>query len=282
MQLNETRIALGGGALLKPARFIGWAVAATMVLGVAVPVPAAVITYTTLPGSTQAGLPVNVSAQFTTGTNSLQVVVNNLQANPTSVIQNLSDLDFVISTGQTVVGTGGGIDSSSGLERSVGKAGKGNDNPFSDGSLVATGWGLRESFSLPFGLGTGFTLCLICPAGGTEVTAPTGPPEHTIIGPPAASNFYTNANGSIANNDSHNPFLFGPVTFNLTIAGLTSESTITGVVFSFGTTAGNDTPGTRVPLPPSVLMVGLGTVVAAGVFIRSRRREARPGVSPVA
>ena len=273
---------------MKLARFLGWATAATVVLGVAVPVPAAVITYTTPPGATQDSLPVHVSATFTTGTNSLQIVVNNLQANPTGVIQNLSDLDFVIDTGQTEVGSGGGIASSSGLERSVGKAGSGNNNPFTDGSTVATGWGLRESFSLPFGLGTGFTLCLICPSGGTQVTAPTAQPEHTIIGPPNGSNFYTNANGSIADNDAHNPFLFGPVTFTLTIQGLTDASTITGVVFSFGTTAGNDTQGcverqcTSVPLPASVLMVGLGTMMAAGAFVRSRRRDARRGVRLVA
>ncbi len=215
-----------------------------MVLGMAVPAPAGVITYTTPAGSTHGSLPVDVSATFTTGTNSLQIVVNNLQGNPTSVIQNLSDLDFVISSGQTVVGTGGGITSSSGTSRSVGKAGKGsNNNPFTDNGSVATGWGLIESFSVPFGLGTGFTLCVICPAGGTVVSAPTVNPENTIIGPAAGSGFYTNANGSIANNGPHNPFLFGPVTFNLTIAGLTSASTISGVVFSFGTATGADTEG---------------------------------------
>jgi hypothetical protein len=263
-----------------------------MVLGMAVPAPAGVITYTTPTGSTQGGLPVNVSATFTTGTNSLQIVVNNLGANPAGVIQNLSDLDFVISSGQTSVGSGGGIASSSGTSRSVGKAGKGSNNPFTDSGSVATGWGLTQSFTLPFGLGTGFSLCVICPSGGTVVSGPTVNPENTIIGPAAASGFYTNASGSIAGNDPHNPFLFGPVTFNLTIAGLTSASSISGVVFSFGTTAaGSDTQGcvqgacgstttTSVPVPPSVMLLGLGTIVGAVIVVRARRREACASAAP--
>ena len=59
---------------MRLAKFFGWATAATMVLGVAVPVPAAVITYTTPPGSTQDSHPVSVSAQFTTSANQLVIV----------------------------------------------------------------------------------------------------------------------------------------------------------------------------------------------------------------
>jgi hypothetical protein len=256
-----------------------------MVLGVTAPAPAAVITYTTPPGSTQGGHPVDVSATFTTSAGQLQIVVNNLQADPVSVIQNLSDLDFVVSSGQT---TGATLASSSGTSRTVGKAASGDDNPFTDNGTIATGWGLRQSFPVPFGLGTGFHLCIICSSNGTEVVGPTGNPAHTIIGPAAASGFYESAQGSIAGSVAHNPFLFGPVTFTLNISGLTDASTITGVVFSFGTTTGNDTQGcvegrcTSVPLPSSMLMVGLGTVMAAGAFVRSRRRDARRGVRLVA
>ena len=277
---------------MKRATFLGWAAIVTMMLGTAAPAPATVITYTTPPGSTQDSLPVSVSATFTTGTDWLQIVVNNFQVNPTSVTQNLSALDFVISTGQTGVGVGGGLTSSSGTSRTVDTAGKGSsDNPFTDNGTVSTGWGLREGLSLPFGLGTGFALCLICPSGGTQVSAPTANPENTIIGGSDGSNFYSNANGSIAGNDAHNPFLFGPVTFNLTIAGLTSDSTIAGVVFSFGTTAGNDTQGcegscstttTQVPTPPSAMLIGLGVVVAGAAVARSRWRNTRRIGAPVA
>src|SRR5262245_519459 len=104
-----------------------------MVLGTAAPVPAAVITYTTPPG----GLAVSAEPTFTTGPNSLTIVVNNLQANPTSVSQSISDLDFVTSTGQTVVGPGGGITSSSGTSRTVNDP-PGDNNTFTDGGLVPT------------------------------------------------------------------------------------------------------------------------------------------------
>lgn len=259
-----------------PAAWIG----AVLLLAVAaLPAQAAVITYTTPSGATQGGEPVSATATFTTGLNSLSISLSNLFANPTSVIQNISDLDFVISTGQTTVGTGGGLTSSSATERTVGKAGKGSEpnNPYTDGKApVPTGWGLSENFPLPFSAGTGFTLCIICPSGGTVVVAQSGQPAHTLIGPPDGSNFYSNANGSIAGNGPHNPFLIGPVTFDLTIQGLTSLSTISAVVFSFGTTTGSNTQGcvegqctTQVPSIPPLTLVGLGLVAAgAGGAIR--------------
>ena len=263
---------------MSVAWLIGWVAAATMVLGVAVPVRAAGIPYTTPPGSTQDSKPVNVSATFTTGTNSLVVVVNNLQANPASAIENLSDLDFVISTGQTAVGSGGRLTSTSGAARTVGKAPSGNNQPFT------TRWVLRQSSSLPFELGTRFTLCVICSSGGTEVSWPTGNPVQTIIGDAAASGFYTNAGSSIAGNGSHNPFLFGPVMSNLTLAALSETPTLTGVAFSLGASAAADPQGcvACTSVPSAVLLLVLGLFVAAGIFVQSRWREARRDVPPVA
>jgi hypothetical protein len=210
------------------------------------------ITYSTPSGSTQGGLPVSATATFVTGTDSLTITLTNLQANPTGVIQNLSDLAFVLSGGQT----SGTLISSSGLERDVAANGT-----FTDGSTVATGWELET--------GSGLRLHVL----GTAIG-----PAHTIIGGPDGSNVYSNANGSIAGNDPHNPFLAGTVTFNLSVLGVTAESTVTSATFSFGTTEGNNTPGDcgdcipRVPEPDVATLFVLSGVLVA-IFATTRRRS---------
>jgi hypothetical protein len=193
---------------------------------------------------------VSASATFVTSADSLTITLTNLQDNPTSIIQNLSDLSFVLSGGQT----SGSLTSSSGLERNVAL-----DGTFTDGATVATGWELETS-------GSGLRLHVLDTAIG---------PAHTLIGGPDGSNVYSNANGSIAGNDPHNPFLAGTVTFDLAVLGLTGDSTITSAIFSFGTAEGNNVPGTcidctpRVPEPstgPIFLISGLlAAIVTAGL-----------------
>jgi hypothetical protein len=61
---------------------------------------------------------------------------------------------------------------------------------------------------------------------------------------------YSNANGSIAGNNPHNPFINQTATWTLNITGITANTIVTAATFSFGTTAGNNVPG--VPSVPSV------------------------------
>ena len=214
------------------------------------PASANTITYdfTGVPGFT-GGLPVSVSATFTTLANEVQLSLTNNQANPTSVIQNLSDVVFHLSTGQN----SGSILSSSGTERTVNSNGT-----FAAGPTVSTGWALSTN-------GTGLELNVL----GTAVG-----PTHTLIGPPDASNLYSNANGSIAGNPAHNPFLIGPIIFDLSVPGVTTSSTISSVDFSFGTTDGNDVPGTPSTVPEPTTLLLLGTAMAGfGAVARLRRRE---------
>jgi hypothetical protein len=210
------------------------------------------VTFVTPAGSSTGGGPVSAQAVFTTSLNTLNIVLTNLQANPTDVAQNLSDLSFTLSTGQTT----GTLTSSSGMERTVNKGGT-----FTDGSVVSTGWQLGTS-----------------PLELDVLGTPVGP-AHLIIGPPGASNLYSNANGSIAGNGPHNPFLTGPVMFTLDIPGVTVDSTVTAATFSFGTTAGINVPGMVphpfVPEPSSLMLVG---VAVAGLAVRHGRRR-RPEVS---
>src|SRR5712692_12000568 len=93
-------------------------------------------TYNITAGTTVVGQPVSATVTFTTSANDIQISLTNLQNNPTSVIQNLSDLAFTLDTGQTI----GTLLSSSALERTVNANGT-----FTNGGTVSTGWELEPS-----------------------------------------------------------------------------------------------------------------------------------------
>jgi hypothetical protein len=160
------------------------------------------------------GTSVQVDAQaiFNVTAGHLQITLNNLQViyNNYSAGANISDLSFTLSN----VTSGGSLDSSSGLERTVAA-----DGSFTDGSTVATGWTYSVS------LGT-FLLEGLGQKGAI----------HTIIGQPNSGD-YSLANASIKGS-VHNPYLFGPVTFDISNAGITADTTVTGAIFSFGTDVG--------------------------------------------
>jgi len=202
---------------------------------------------------------VKAEVTFTTGANTLVINIANLQADPRSVGQNISDLSFVLNDPTLTTAS---LTSSSGLERTV--ADNGN---FTDGSTVSTGWVLTGT-----GGATGFLLNGL----GTATYKPVYTPAHTIIGPPnVVDGTYSNANNSIAGNGPHNPFLFGTegsyVSFVLSIPGLNADDTVTAATFSFGTTPGDDVPGVVVPLPGSLLLLGSGLVPLAAYGWKKRK-----------
>lgn len=224
--------------------------AALMVIGV-LPAEAGTYTYGTKPGATTAE-PVNAEAIFTTGSGTLTITLKNLESNPTDVTQNISDLSFTLANGTN---TGFTLSTSSGQEVSVGKKGV-----VSLGSTVATGWDLGTTGT------TGATLDVL----GSKVG-----PSHLIIGAPDTNNVYSNANGSIANNNAHNPFLYKSATFTITGSDITASTTITGASFSFGTTPGQySIPGRLVAVPePGTLVLGLiATGLIGSIAIHRRRR----------
>ena len=208
------------------------------------PAHAAVIVYKTPANSTTGGQSVSAQATFTTSTNQVSILLENLQVNPKSAVQALSGLQFAMSGGQTF----GSLSSSSGTQRTIW-----NSGAFSVGSNASTGWGLSH-------VGSSLMLDLL-----GQSTAPT----HTIIGPSDAGNLYSNANSSITNG-THSPFFGMSATFVLSVPGVTASSSVSSAIFQFNTSAGNTVTGTPVPEPATIAPLA----AASAGLVRRRRRKA--------
>jgi hypothetical protein len=210
---------------------------------------AAVMTFDIAPGSELDNLPISASANFTTSEDTLTIQLTNLQADPTSVIQLISDIFFTFSGDVTGDST---LTSSTATEITIDANGDATT-----GGTVATGWELEDP-SAP-------TLHL-------TVLGTDAGPAHLIIGPGP----YDNANGSIAGNGPHNPFLMSSPTFVITNDSITADTLITAMSFSFGTTAGVDVPGVPttpdqpVPEPGTLLLLSMAL---AGLGFVCRRKE---------
>jgi len=180
-------------------------------------------TWQTAPGAmSSADGPVSAQAVFSiTSNDMLTITLTDTLVNPTSVGQLISDLFFTLSNV-----TASGTMTSTGNERNVAADGSftdvGSNSVWAGANAFTVAGGVYHLDGLGGGKG-GFT------------------PAHLIIGEPGGPT-YSNANSSIAGNDPHNPFISGDAVFTLNIPGINSDTSVTGVTFSFGTTPG-DTAG---------------------------------------
>jgi hypothetical protein len=177
-----------------------------------------------------------------------------LQANITDVAQALSDLFFTYSGSNL---PGATLSSSSAQEITIGAGGTASLGP-----TVSTGWALSSPSANT----------LLLNVLGTAIG-----PAHTIVGPSGPGGVYTNANGSIAGNGPHNPFLNQTANFSISFAGITAATLITGATFSFGTVAGINVPGvpgtSAVPIPGAL---PLFATALGGLVLLSRRKKKKP------
>jgi hypothetical protein len=194
-----------------------------------------------------AGDPIDATALFgLDSTGDLTLTLTNLEANIKDVGQSVTGIKFNLSglTGRATPS------SQTGAQATVN----------STTSLTNDGSG---ALLYPWGATTSLPTVTLSALG-------SGQPQASILGP-ETSGEYPNANGSIAGNGPHNPFVVATATFDFTgLGGLTNKNITTilsSVSIGFGTAGTDYVPANLVatPEPGSIILFltgGIGLLVA--------------------
>jgi len=195
---------------------------------------------------------VGATANFTTNNGgTITLTLTDTLHNPPSLAQLLSDISFSVSGGGAVT------------TPSVSALATSNLIGLTDGSSSQT-----------HTTGTGNPWTLSSSGGGYLVTALVGSNKTLIIGPiDSPSTFCIPKCPDGLGNSNFNPFFDQSATFTLGIAGVTALSTISDVVFSFGT--GPETV-VGIPIPAAVWLFGSGLIGLVGVARRKLAADPLP------
>jgi hypothetical protein len=207
----------------------------------------------------------NVSGTLIAADNKVSITLNNALTNTQvmSVNQNPSALYFDVSG---YAGNATLTSSSAAQTTNV----QGNGLAIPAGGVSPNEWVVVNNVTLG---GGSLGVCVICPDGGFSEAAP----NYLILGG-TGSGLYPNANGSIADNAPHNPFLIGPVSYSLSVPGVTANSSFSNISVQFGVIADflNPTPNSLTLTTPGVYTVtwqypdghGKATIQTQRVIIR--------------
>jgi hypothetical protein len=223
------------------------------VLLAAASVASATTTY--VASGTAGGVTIDAQASFTFTNTTLTLTLTNLLDGPTTVAQNISDFEFTIA-------------SLSGTTPTLTPYTGASTNTIAPSVVTITSSGFTTNTNSGQGFDPGWAFSYS--AGNFALNGLAGAanvPAYTIVGPPGSG--YPD-HGSLLT-DSHNPFINQSASwvFNINNPG-GNPLTVTNIVFSFGTVAGDDFYLT--PEPASWLLLGTGL---AGLLLVSRKAARR-------
>jgi PEP-CTERM motif len=255
----------GGNVMLNPSRFRVLFLVAAVAL-CANSARAGVVSYF----ASGSGSDGNLSAQadFTTSSGQISITLTNTLSlsDFVSVGQTISDVKFTLSTAPGTLGS----TTDSGQQGNISSSGVVTYVSGDPGRFLGVGGG---AFSI-----SGKVILMEAIGGGkpTELITPGGV---------ANGGTFPDTNPGI---DAHNPYTIGPAVFTLSLTGVTADTTVTAVSFSFGTGPDTFLDGTSsgtpppVPEPSSLILAGIAGVGGVARYRSRRRKLAAAAVAPSA